>query len=160
MGKNKNKKNTHNRESPWSPGRQEAFPWGLAGFPGPPSRPRLHLPGGGGLRPSWAGPRSKCPLPPGEEGWLGGGHCSPVRSPMGTWSPVVRTPADAAERAVQWGLAGGPQRAPAWASSLSSPGLKPSVYMGCQEAHGASCSWGWPAPHSHAWIEAGGEAPE
>lgn len=98
MGKNKNKKNTQSRESPWSPGRQEAFPWGLAGFPGPPSRPWLHLPEGGGLRPSWAGPRSECPLPPGEEGWLGGGHCSPVRAPMGTWSP-----ADAAERAVQGG---------------------------------------------------------
>ena len=163
MGKNKNKKTPLTEKVLGPQGGKKPSPGGWQASQVPLPGPGCT--GGGGLRPSWAGPRSECPLPPGEEGWLGG-HCSPVRAPRRTWSPVLPTPADAAERAVQWGLAGGrvgkvawtPQRAPAWASSRSSPGLKPRVYMGCQ-AHGASCSWGWPAPHSRAWIEAGVEAP-
>lgn len=120
------KRKTHpETASPQSPGRQRPSPEGLAGSPGPPAWPQLHW----GLRPRWAGPGSKCPLPTSE-------------GPTGTRSPVVPTPADEAERAVPWGLAGGrvgwrwaPQT-PAWASSPGSPGLKASVHTGPPRVRG------------------------
>ena len=50
---------THWQASRQSPGRQKPSPGVLAGSPGPPAWPQLYW----GLRPWWAGPCSKCPLP-------------------------------------------------------------------------------------------------
>lgn len=150
------------------PREAEAFPWGLAGFPGAPSSPPLYL----GAKAKWARPRPESPLPPGMQGWPGGGWLVTSEGLVGIWSPVAPAPADEAET----GYIAGPARGQVGKVALDLPqedtcqGTSPELtqpHTQClhRPAEGTwpFCLWGWLSPaaypaQSHRWTEAGSKA--